>query len=198
MEEKKENISLEEEKENKENVSISNETVDKAEIKKEKKFIKKLEKENQKLKEENESLNEQILKLNDSILRKQADFENYRKRVAEDRQKDRKYALQDFFSESIEVLDIFDLAVSNKTDDEKLQKYLSGFQMINNRLKNILENNGVSVIDCLNKPFDPAFCSAMESVEVEGVEPNIVVEVVMRGYVYKDRVLRPAMVKVSK
>ena len=70
--------------------------------------------------------------------------------------------------------------------------------MVNNRLKNILENYGVVQIDCLNKPFDPAFHSALETVEVEGVETNMVVEVVMTGYMYKDRVLRPAMVKVSK
>ena len=64
--------------------------------------------------------------------------------------------------------------------------------------KNILENYGVVQIDCLNKPFDPSVHSALETVEVEGVESNIVVEVVMTGYMYKDRVLRPAMVKVSK
>lgn len=141
---------------------------------------------------------EENAQLKDQLLRKQAEFENYRKRVNDERVKDRKYALNDFFMDAIETLDIFDLAVNTKTDDEKLQKYLSGFQMINNRLKNILEQNGVTMIDCLNKPFDPSCQSAMETIEKEGVEPNIVVEVVMRGYMYKDRVLRPAMVKVSK
>lgn len=143
------------------------------------------------LKDENE-------KLLDQLLRKQAEFENYKKRVAEERQRDRKYALQDFLYDAIETLDIFDKAVSVKTDDDKLNKYLSGFIMVNNRLKNILENHGVVQIDCLNKPFDPNFHSALETVEVEGVEANIVTEVIMTGYMYKDRVLRPAMVKVSK
>lgn len=143
------------------------------------------------LKEENE-------KLLDQLLRKQAEFENYKKRVMEERQRDRKYALQDFLMEAIETLDIFDKAVSIPTEDELLKKYLSGFIMVNNRLKNILENYGVVQIDCLNKPFDPSVHSALETVEVEGVESNIVVEVVMTGYMYKDRVLRPAMVKVSK
>lgn len=144
-----------------------------------------------KLLEEKESLKDQLL-------RKQAEFDNYRKRVQDERVKDRKYALQDFFMDAIETLDIFDQAVNTKTDDDKLNKYLAGFQMINNRLKNILDQYGVTMIDCLNKPFDPSTQSAMETVEVEGVEPNTVVEVVMRGYLYKDRVLRPAMVKVSK
>ena len=166
--------------------------------KKDKKKIQHLEKKIATLEEENKNLNEEVAKLNDSLIRKQADFENYRKRSTEDRQKDRKYALQDFLEEAIEVLDVFDAAVNNETDDEKLKKYLSGFQMINNRLKNVLENNGVTLIDCLNKPFDPSLETALETVEQEGVEKGMVVEVVMRGYKYKDRVLRPAMVKVSK
>ena len=144
------------------------------------------------------SLKEENEKLMDQLLRKQAEFENYKKRVAEERQRDRKYALQDFLYDAIETLDIFDKAVNVKTDDDKLNKYLSGFIMVNNRLKNVLENHGVVQIDCLNKPFDPNFHSALETVEVEGVEANIVTEVIMTGYMYKDRVLRPAMVKVSK
>ena len=144
------------------------------------------------------ALQEENAKLSDQLLRKQAEFENYKKRVSEERQRDRKYALQDFLMESIETLDILDKAVNFKTDDPVLKNFLSGFIMVNNRLKNILENYGVVQIDCLNKPFDPAFHSALETVEVEGVETNIVVEVVMTGYMYKDRVLRPAMVKVSK
>ena len=143
-------------------------------------------------------LQEENAKLLDQLLRKQAEFENYKKRVSEERQRDRKYALQDFLMESIETLDIFDKAVSFQTDDQTLRNFLRGFVMVNNRLKNILENYGVVQIDCLNKPFDPSFHSALETVEKEGVEPNVVVEVVMTGYMYKDRVLRPATVKVSK
>ncbi|MBQ4571222.1 MAG: nucleotide exchange factor GrpE [Bacilli bacterium] len=144
------------------------------------------------------ALVEENAKLMDQLLRKQAEFENYKKRVAEERQRDRKYALQDFLMESIETLDILDKAVNFKTDDQVLKNFLSGFIMVNNRLKNILQNYGVVQIDCLNKPFDPTYHSALETVETEGVESNIVVEVVMTGYMYKDRVLRPSMVKVSK
>lgn len=138
------------------------------------------------------------LSLKDQLLRKQAEFENFRKRTGEERVKERKYALYDFLLDTIETLDIFDKAVNVKTDDEKLKKYLSGFIMINNRLKNVLDSYGVVQMDCLNKPFDPSKHSALETVEVEGVEANIVTEVVVTGYMYKDRVLRSAMVKVSK
>ena len=96
------------------------------------------------------------------------------------------------------VVDIFDKAVNIKTDDEKLQKFLSGFVMVNKTFKQILERNGVEQIDALNKPFTPTYHSAIETVKVEGVEPNTVVEVIMTGYTYKDRVLRPSMVKVSE
>ena len=143
-------------------------------------------------------LAEENASLKDQLLRKQAEFENFRKRVNEERTKDRKYELQDFLLDAIETLDIFDLAVNAPTDDPKLKNYLVGFQMINNRLKNILEQNGVTVIDCLNKPFDPNTQSAIETVINNDVEENTVVQVVTRGYMYKDRVLRHAAVKVSK
>mgnify|MGYP003313054796 CR=1 FL=1 len=116
----------------------------------------------------------------------------------EERIRERKYALQDFLMELIDVIDIYDKAVSVKTDDEKLNKFLSGFIMINNRLKQILEHYEVKQIDALNKPFDPSFHSAIEAIKVDGVEPNTVVEVIITGYTYKDRVLRPSMVKVSE
>lgn len=167
-------------------------------IKKEKKKIKHLEKDKDKLAKELEEKDKKIQELQDQIIRKQADFENYRKRNIEETQKIRKYELQDFLMEAIEMLDILDLQVSKDVEDEKLQKYLNGFKMINSKLKSILENHGVKLIDCLNKPFDPNTMSAMDTIETEGVESNIVVEVVIRGYMYKDRVLRPAMVKVSK
>ena len=70
--------------------------------------------------------------------------------------------------------------------------------MINNMFKNILQKEGVVKIEALNKPFDPACHDAMEMVEVEGVESNIVVEEMLAGYMYKDRVLRPSMVKVNE
>lgn len=136
--------------------------------------------------------------LKDQLLRSQAEFENFRKRMNEEQQKNRKYALYDFLLDTIETLDIFNTAVNVKQEDEKMQKFLSGFAMINNRLRNTLAEYGVTEIDCLNKPFNPAFHDAMETVEAEGVESGIVVQVVMTGYMYKDRVLRPAMVKVSK
>ncbi len=168
------------------------------ELKKDSKAIKKLKKKNHHLEEENKKLNDEIAHLNDQLLRNRAELENFKRRTNEERIRERKYAMQDFFSELISVIDTFDKVVSAKTDDEKLKKYLVGFVMINNNIKQILESYGVKKIECLNQEFDPAFHQAIEVVEVENVSPNQVVEVIADGYLYKDSVLRPAMVKVSK
>lgn len=148
--------------------------------------------------EENQTLKKENAELKDQLLRNLAELENFKKRTNEERIKDRKYALADFLMQLIDIVDIFDKAVNKKTDDEKLKQFLDGFVMIDNSFKQILERNGVKQIEALGKPFDPAYHSAIETVEVEGTESNIVVEELMTGYIYKDRVLRPSMVKVSK
>ena len=148
--------------------------------------------------QENETLKEEIESLKDLLLRERAELENFKRRTNEERIKDRKYALTDFLMELIDVVDVFDKAVNVKTDDEKLKKFLSGFEMVNKTFKQILSRNGVEQIESIGKPFDPSFHSAIETVQVEGVEPNMVVEEIMTGYTYKDRVLRPSMVKVSE
>jgi grpE len=168
------------------------------ELKKDAKYIKKLKKKNHHLEDENKKMTDEILYLKDQLLRNQAELENFKRRTNEERIRERKYAMQDFFTELITVIDTFDKVVTAKTDDEKLKKYLVGFVMINNNMKQILENYGVKKIECLNQEFDPTFHQAIEVVEVENTSPNIVVEVIADGYLYKDRVLRPAMVKVSK
>ena len=92
------------------------------------------------------SLKEENDKLMDQLLRKQAEFENYKKRIAEERQRDRKYALQDFLYDAIETLDIFDKAVNMKTEEPMLKNFLIGFEMINGQFSTILENYGVKKI----------------------------------------------------
>ena len=140
----------------------------------------------------------EVEKLNDDLLRNRAELENFKRRTNEERIKERKYALQSFLTDLIGIIDIYDKAVNIQTEDEKLKKFLNGFVMINKNLKQVLERYEVKAIDALNKPFDPAYHNAMETVKIEGVEPDIVVEVVITGYMYKDRVLRPSMVKVSE
>lgn len=150
------------------------------------------------LEELNDELQNKIVYLQDQLLRNQAELENFKKRTNEERIKERKYAMQDYFSEVIDVIDVFDKAVSVKTEDEKLQKFLKGFTMVNMQMKRTLESYGVTKIEALNKPFDPMYHEAFEVVEAEGVESDTVVAVITEGYMYKDRILRPSVVKVSK
>lgn len=166
---------------NKENLDASK---DKNKIKNQKEKIKKLEAELEEVKNE--------------MLKDRAELINFKRRTEEERIKDRKYANQSFAGDLIEVIDIFDKVVSMKTDDEKLKKYLMGFQMINMQLNQVMEQYGVKKIEALNKPFDEKLHEAEETVEREGVQSGIVVEVVREGYTFKDRILRPSVVKVSK
>ena len=83
------------------------------------------------------------------------------------------------------------------TEDPTLKNFLIGFVMINNQFASILENYGVKKIKAVGEKFDPMYHSAIETIETNDTEPGIVLEEVMTGYLYKDRVLRPSMVKVS-
>ncbi len=183
-----------------------NESEEKEETSKENKNNKKKNKKEKTKKEENEEvidekyevLMAEIAQLKDSLLRNQAELENFKKRTNEERIKERKYALKDFLLELISVIDVLEKAINVKTDDEKVQKFLKGFVMINVMFKQILEKEGVVKIEALNKPFDPNYHNAIEVVQVEGVESNIITEELQAGYMYKDRVLRPSMVKVNQ
>ncbi|MBQ3002062.1 MAG: nucleotide exchange factor GrpE [Bacilli bacterium] len=189
---------LENEKEQEQETEIVNEqpTEDVKEVKQSKKD-KKLNKKIEELELLNEELNAKLQNCQNEMLKDRAELENFKRRTNEERIKDRKYALQEFLTDLIEVVDIFDRAVRVTTDDEKLKKYLVGFSMINTQIQQLLENYGVKKIEALNKPFDPTIHAAIETIEKEGIEAGIVVEEVVTGYMYKDRVLRPSMVKVS-
>lgn len=172
--------------------TVSQETLEnKTETKGEKnKKVKKLQERIKEL-EESEAL------LKNEMLKDRAELENFKRRMNEERIKDRKYASQDVFSEIINVLDIFDKAVNMPTEDQTLKNFLIGFVMINNQFTSILENYGVKKIKAVGEKFDPMYHSAIETIETEDAEAGIVLEEVMTGYLYKDRVLRPSMVKVS-
>lgn len=100
------------------------------ELKNDIKFNKKLKKKIKHLEDENAKLTEELNQAKDQLLRNRADLENFKRRTAEERIKERKYAMQDFFSEIIDVIDVFDKAVNVNTDDEKLKKYLSVLQWL--------------------------------------------------------------------
>ena len=151
----------------------------------------------------NKTISELEQKLKDAeqdILKEKAETINYRKRKDDEVGKMLKYCNEDLVEEILPTLDNFERAIAlddtNLTDE--LSKFLSGFKMIYCHLVNALEKYGVKAIDGFNKPFDPTYHNAVMTEKVEGVKPGIVVEVLQKGYLLKDKVIRTAMVKVSE
>jgi len=140
----------------------------------------------------------ELVKANNAYIRVLADFENYKKRINDEKIKERKYANQEILEQLVNVLDIFDKAVTMETNDEKIKNFLTGFVMINTSFKQILESYGVKKIITNGAKFDPRYHHAMETVWDETREEDEIIEELQTGYTYKDRLLRPSLVKVNK
>lgn len=145
-------------------------------------------------------LEQQVKELEDKNLRDKAELINYRKRKDEEMSRILKYSNEDIVKQLLPVVDNFERAIKmdDQNLDDQVSKFLEGFKMIYCNLTNILENAEVKAIDTVNKPFDPTYHEAVLTEKVEGVEPGMVLEVLQKGYLLKDRVIRPAMVKVSE
>jgi len=147
-----------------------------------------------------DELNLKIKELQDSLLRSHAELQNYRKRKDEETAKIIKYAEEDILKGFLPILDNFERAISmddNNFGDET-SKFLEGFRMVYNQTKNLLEKFEVKEIDCLGQEFDPTYEQAITTVKREDKKSGIVTEVYQKGYMYKDKVLRTAMVIVSE
>lgn len=165
------------------------------------------EKDTNKKKKKNDKENELIVELNNKIkelesklLYKDADLINYRKRKDEEVSNMLKYSNLDMASELLIVVDDLERAIKIDDDvlDDELSKFLSGFKMIYTRLINILNNFEIKEIEALGKEFDPRYHQAVLTDNVSDKDNNIILDVLQKGYMYKDKVIRPAMVKVSK
>lgn len=146
------------------------------------------------------TLNNKIKELEEKVLYKDAELLNYKKRKDLEVSSMLKYANSDIILEMLSIVDDLERAIKlddNILDDE-VSKFLSGIKIIYSRLVSILEKYEVKEIDALNKEFDPTYHQAVLTEKVEGVKPNIVVEVLQKGYMYKDKVIRHTMAKVSE
>jgi molecular chaperone GrpE len=135
--------------------------------------------------------------LMDTLVRRQADFENYRKRVEKERQHDRHRGVESLIESILPVLDAFDRALETG-DDPRYAEYRKGFELIRKQLWALLAKQGVERIDAVGKQFDPHLHHAIESVETTEHEEDTVIAEMQPGYTFHDRVLRPAMVRVAK
>lgn len=143
-----------------------------------------------------ELLQEEVNNLKDKFLRNQAELENFKRRTNEERVKERKYAQQYILTKLIDLNDNFERALSSNKDDYDSLK--EGLTMIMSQLSSILEEESVKKIESVGKEFDPNFHQAVMTSNEEDIEDDIVAEEFQTGYMYKDRVLRPSMVKVNK
>jgi molecular chaperone GrpE len=135
--------------------------------------------------------------LMDTLVRRQADFENYRKRMEKERQHDRHRGVESLIESILPVLDAFDRALETG-DDPRYAEYRKGFELIRKQLWDLLAKQGVERIDAVGKLFDPHLHHAIESVESTEHEEDTVIAEMQPGYTFHDRVLRPAMVRVAK
>lgn len=145
-----------------------------------------------------EELQNEVNTLKDKNMRIAAEMVNTLRRKDEETNRLLKYSNESLITELLPVIDNFERALNVDATSNDIESYQKGMTMIYNSLKNILEKFEVKEIEAIDKEFDPSYHQAVMQEEKEGTKENIVIEVLQKGYTYKDKVIRPAMVKVSK
>ncbi|MCR5741335.1 MAG: nucleotide exchange factor GrpE [Gammaproteobacteria bacterium] len=149
------------------------------------------------LKKEIEKLQNEKNEFNTKYLLALAESQNYKKRMDDEQAKFIKYSTFNLCKEIVKSLDNLDLALDKKYSEE-MESYLSGFRMVRNSLYSILEKEGVKEYECLGKDFDPNYMTSLSVTNDKSKKDNEVVLVYQKCYMFKDRVLRPAMVVVNQ
>ena len=143
-------------------------------------------------------LQEEIVTLKNEMLKHRADLENTKKRLEKERITERKYAAINFAKQLLQPLDNFDLALNHVEENEATKSLIEGMNMIKNQFTTLLEEEGVSEIGETGDDYDPNFHQAIMTEQIDGTEPNKVTEILQKGYMFKDRLIRPAIVKISE
>lgn len=147
--------------------------------------------------EEVEKLQEEKRQLEERALRLQAEFENFKKRTQREKEAAQKYKAQDLVNDLLPVKDNFDRALDTEVD-EASKGFKEGIEMVYKQLTEALTSHGVEEIATVGEEFDPNLHHAVMQANDENYDSNIVVEELQKGYSLKDRVIRPAMVKVNQ
>ena len=140
----------------------------------------------------------------DKLLRTMAEMENQRRRSEKEKQEAFEFGGFNFAAESLSLIDNIDRAIISFKNDESLKnnkdlnKIIDGIEIVKKDLVSIFKKNGVEQIECINKKFDPNFHQAMLEVENNTKEPGTVVQEIQKGYMMKNRLLRPSLVGVAK
>ena len=151
-----------------------------------------------------ETIEDKLKATEEKLLRTMAEMENQRRRFEKERQEAFEFGGFNFARESLSLLDNIDRAMSSFKNDEKLKnnkdldKIIDGIEIVKKDLLSIFNKNGIKLIECINKKFDPNFHQAMLEVEDNTKDPGTVVQEIQKGYMMKERLLRPSLVAVTK
>ena len=146
-------------------------------------------------KQNSDEENEKYAALEDNFVRLQADFVNYKRRTEQERKDYIELGSKKVLNELLTVIDNFERAIEAHTNGESFKE---GVELIYKQLLELLNKNNVTEMKCLNEKFDPEFHHAVLVEEKQGVEEGIIIDVLQKGYLIGEKVLRPAMVKVSQ
>ncbi|CAM3815052.1 nucleotide exchange factor GrpE [Mesobacillus zeae] len=131
-------------------------------------------------------------------LRLQADFDNFRRRSRLDLEAGAKYRAQSLISDLLPAMDNFERALKMEADNDQAKSLMQGVEMVYRSILEALKKEGAEPIEAEGKEFDPNMHQAVMQVQEENFGSNIVVEEFQKGYILKDRVIRPSMVKVNQ
>ncbi len=140
---------------------------------------------------------EQIAELSDRLLRHMAEFDNYRRRTDTEKAASFDIGQRALVEKILPVIDNFERGLATLSEEEKGQPFATGMDKIYRQMLDILTSQGLKEIEALNTEFNPDYHNAVMHVDDDSVGENIVVEVFQKGYIYKDVVVRHAMVKVA-
>lgn len=131
-------------------------------------------------------------------LRLQADFDNFRRRSRQEIEASEKYRAQNLITDILPAIDNFERALSMTVENEQTKSLQQGIEMVYNNLLDALKKEGVEPIEAVGQEFNPHLHQAVMQVEDANFGSNVVVDEFQKGYVLKDRVIRPSMVKVNQ
>jgi molecular chaperone GrpE len=144
-----------------------------------------------------DELSKQAEESQQRYLRAQADFDNFRRRTQKEKEELAQYASSKLLTQLLPVVDNFERALAAAAGGGDSESLAKGVDMIFRQLQGVLEQEGLKAMEAVGSPFNPDYHQAIMQVESDEHEEGIVVEEIQKGYILKDKVLRPAMVKVS-
>ena len=136
--------------------------------------------------------------LKDRLMRQMAEFDNYRKRTDKEKAQNYDIGESDFLLKLLPVVDNFERGMSAMSEEDKASSFGQGMELIYKQLTKLLDDEGVKEIEALGKEFDPALHNAVMQQPSEEYESGTVMQVLQKGYTFKDRILRHSMVMVAQ